>query len=268
MFLGYFAAALSFYLKGCYYSRYMMACTFSHRHNRSHAVRTALVLFLCVLASAALHGQDAQPGIFFPEIREAGAADFSVGIRVLTVPRDIAEEEINRAPSLDLHAVLGLPLNFNVSGRIVSQYVTNYARGGVSWSHAFGRFRLAVGNDAAYWFGFFDFEGFDNRMSGWVEYPNISVGYDAGDVRLTTTGEFIYLISQSSFAGDNEISLKKSTVAGGALTMVIEQPLWHKTQVYLGVRLTWTNFHYQTWFAFSTFDRRLLFSELLFGVIL
>ncbi len=229
-------------------------------------IACAVVLF--AVACTALHAQDGEPYVFFPAPKDPGSLDVALGLRILTVPRDIAEEELNRAPSLDLRAVMGLPLNFNVNGRVVTQYVTNYFRTGISWSRSFGRFSLAVGDDAAFWFGFVDFEGFDNRMSGWVNYPNVSAGYDFGDVRLTTIGEFIYLISQRSFAGDNEISLKKSTGAGGALSIVLEQPLWHETLVYLGVRLTWTKFHYQTWFAFSTFDRKLLFSELMFGILL
>ncbi len=208
------------------------------------------------------------PAVYFPAVKARWSVDAAVGIRVLTVPRVIAEEELNKAPSVDVQAVMGLPWQFSCNGRMVLQYFTNHFRIGARWSYSLGDFNVALGDDAAAWFGFFDFEGFDNRMSGWINYPNLAVGYDFGDVRLTAKGEAIYLLSLRSFAGDNEVSSTKNIMVGGALSLVLEQPVWHQTHVLLGIRLAWTKFHYQTWFAFSTFDRKLLFSELLFGVLL
>lgn len=210
----------------------------------------------------------APPGVYFPAPREAWESDVAIGLRVLTVPRDIAEEEINKAPSLDVQAVMGMPWQFSANARVILQYFTNHFRAGARWSQRFGRFSIAVGDDAAFWFGFFDFEGFDNSMNGWINYPNLALGWDFGDVRLTAKGEAIYLLSLHSLAGENEVSTTRNVIAGGALSLVLEQPLWHNTHALLGVRLAWTKFHYQTWFAFSTFDRRLLFSELMFGLLL
>ncbi|MFZ1729474.1 MAG: hypothetical protein WBQ23_03890 [Bacteroidota bacterium] len=212
--------------------------------------------------------QEMPPSVYYPAPKAAWSVDAAVGIRVLTVPRDIAEEEMNKAPSLDVHAVLALPWQFSLNGRMEIQYFTNNFRAGLRWSQRLGDFGVAVGDDIAFWFGFFDFEGFDNRMSGSINYPNIAVGHDFGDVRLTAQGEAIVLFSQRSFAGENEVASAQHVLAGGALSLVLEQPVWHHTHVLLGIRLAWTEFHYQTWFAFSTFNRKLLFSELLFGVLL
>ncbi len=210
----------------------------------------------------------APPGVYFPAPRDAWETDVAIGVRMLTVPRDIAEEELNKAPAVDVQVVTGLPWQFSANGRMVLQYFTNHFRAGARWSHRFGRFTLAVGDDAAFWFGFFDFEGFDNRANGWINYPNLALGWDFGDVRMTAKGEAIFLMSQHSLAGTNEVSETKNTIAGGALSLVLEQPLWRDAHALLGVRLALTKFHYQTWFAFSTFDRHLLFSELLFGLLL
>ena len=127
---------------------------------------------------------------------------------------------------------------------------------------------FGVRTDAAAWFGFVDLEGFDNRGNGWMAYPGVDVGYDFGDVRLTAGTEALFLLARRSFAGDLEVASTKNRIAGVAVILALEQPLWPGSQTALGVRLAWTKFHYQTWFAFSTFDRPLLFSELFFGVLL
>jgi hypothetical protein len=212
--------------------------------------------------------RDAPPAVFYPMPREAGDCDAAVGLRVLTVPRDVAEEEINKAPSLELQAVLGLPLQFSVPAFATLQYFTNHFRTGLRWTHRFRNLSISAGDDVAFWFGFVDFEGFDNRANGWMNYPNVSVGYDFGDVRLTAKVEAVYLMSMQSFAGEDEVSMSRNFNTGWALMLVLEQPFWKDTHVLLGFRLARTDFHYQTWFAFSTFDRKLLFSELLFGVLL
>jgi hypothetical protein len=239
-----------------------------HRHERMSRYRFVALLALLTFQTLPTLAQDSAPSVYYPAPREAWSTEAAVGIRVLTVPRDIAEEEINKAPSLDAQAVLGLPWQFSLKGRMVLQYYTNIFRAGARWSFRLGDFSFSVGDDVAFWFGFFDFEGFDNRMSGWINYPNVALGHDFGDVRLTAKGEAIFLLAQRSFAGENEVASTKNIMAGGAVSLVLEQPLWHRTHVLLGIRLAWTEFHYQTWFAFSAFNRKLLFSELLFGVLL
>lgn len=248
---------------------------FQCRFHNSVRISAALLVLLAVCALPLMAQDDTLavypdkvPAVYFPAAKAPWEVDAAIGLRVLTVPRDIAEEELNKAPSVDVQAVMGLPWQFSCNGHMSLQYFTNHFQVGARWSFALGGFDVAIGDDAAAWFGFFDFEGFDNRMSGWINYPNLAVGYDFGDVRMTAKGEAIYLLSLRSFAGKNEISSNRNIMAGGALSLVLEQPVWHQTHVLLGIRLAWTNFHHQTWFAFSTFNRKLLFSELLFGVLL
>lgn len=230
---------------------------------------TALAIVM-VAGAVRLPAQDSlRPGaVYYPAPLEAWETEAALGLRLMTLPRDIVEEEINKAPSIELQTVTGLPWGFSLRSAAVLQFVTNHLRIGAQWSFRLGDFSFGVGDDWAYWFGFINFEGFDNRANGWINYPGATVGYDFGDVRLTARGEGIFIFSQHTLAGENEVTSAKGVMSGGALTLVMEQPLTRTAQVQLGVRLSWTKFHYQTWFAFSTFDRRLIFSELLFGVLL
>lgn len=192
----------------------------------------------------------------------------ALGLRLLTVPRDIAEEEINKAPSIEMRSVLSLPWNFSLRGGAVLQVLTNELRLGTHWSWRLGDFSVSVGDDWAFWFGFVNLEGFDNRANGWINYPGLALGIDLGEARVSARGEGMFILSQHTLAGENEVSSTKRVLVGGALTVIVEQPISRRTEMYLGVRLSQTKFHYQTWFAFSTFDRHLLFSELLIGILL
>lgn len=209
----------------------------------------------------------AQPHLFFPRPHAAWDWDAGAGLTLLTVPRDISEEELNKAPALDLHGALGLPLQFEVTGRITAQYLTNQFQFGPRWSHSFGRFGIAAGYDVAWWFGFIDLEGFDNSAAGWMNYPSLSVGYDLDGVLITLKGEAFYLMFQRSYAGEDEVGSDKNVLNGYGVSLLLEQPFFRNTHVLAGARVSATGFHYQTWFAFSAFKRRLVYSELMFAII-
>ena len=239
----------------------------STRQHRGRGSRVLLGIFALLCTAAPGRGQE-QPHLHFPRPQGAFHWEMSAGVTLLTVPRDIAEEEINKAPALDLDAVIGLPWQFSFHGRAIVQYITNEFRFGASWSHSFGRFGIAAGDDASFWFGAMTIDGFDNSMSGWMNYPYVAVGYDADGVLISLKGEAMLMLAQRSFAGENDLGSNRNAIAGGAVTVMLEQPFWKNTHLALGARISLTQFHPQTWFAFSAFSRRLLFSELLFGVIL
>lgn len=247
------------------------ACGPRPRLRLSFVLPWALLLAIAVPLSAqteAIQTEAARPWLYFPAPHGSGELRAVAGIRLLTLPREIVEEEINKAPSLDCAAVLGLPGQTALHGQAVLQFVTNHLRLGARWSHRIGAFGIGAGYDVGLWFGFVEFEGFDNRGNGWTHYPQLSLGYDFGDVLLSLRAEAIWIQAMRSFAGENEIRNTGNRFAGGSLTAVLEQPFWNQTHVALGVRLSLTEFHYQSWFAFSTFERKLLFSELILGVLL
>lgn len=209
-----------------------------------------------------------QQSHFASSDRATWTGSTAVGLRVLTVPRDIAEEEINKAPSLDLSFVLALPVAMDLRTSATVQYLTNEFRIGPRWSVAIGSLRMGIANDVSYWFGFMDFEGFDNHMRGMIDYPSMDISFHLDDIAASLRLEGIYVLNQRSFAGELEVGSGKNIHAGWAVTAMLEQPFIGRTPVYLGARIAFSEFHPQTWFAFSTFKRKLLYSELLVGVLL
>jgi hypothetical protein len=209
-----------------------------------------------------------RPRLFFPYPLEEQTWMLSIGLTLTTPPRDLTEEAAVRAPAFDAHALYGLPENFYLDGRAISQVVQNRFSLGVKWAYVIDRFSFALGYDVAWWFGFLEVGGFDSKARGWENNPNISVGYALEEVLLSVKAEAILTTSYSSFNGDNEVSTDVNTFSGMAYSFIIEQPAWKNTHLTLGFRATYTKFHWMTWALFSTFDRYLFYPEITVGFIL
>lgn len=231
-------------------------------------IRSALRLCMMLVVTQSASSQDAAPSVFYPRPKSTGVFDASIGLRVLAVPRDISEEELNRAPALDAQITVGLPLQFTLLSSTDLQFITNQVKAGLRWSHCIGDFCVGAGDEFGFWFGSIDLEGFDNSVRGWMHYPHLLLGYETGDVRLSLRGEWIITLSERTFTGENELTSTKTRLVGWAGSFMMEQALYRNMHVVLGVRLSSTEFHHQTWFAFSAFKRKLLYSELLFAVLL
>lgn len=239
-------------------------------HSLTSSVTGCLALLLLIMSDASAQETLARrPFIFYPSTPAEKEWQVSVGLTLTTLPRDITEEVAVRAPAFDLHALYGLPSNFSLDGRVFSQVVQNHFSVGPRWAHPMGRFSFSLGYDVAWWFGFLTtIDGFDTKASGWLNYPSITLGYDLEDVYLLAKMEAILNMYYRSYVGESELSTDQNTFSGMAFTLALEQPFWKNTHLTLGMRGSYTKFHWQTWSLFSTFDRYLFYPEIIIGFIL
>lgn len=235
-------------------------------------LRPLLLLFPPLLAVMGLvtpmHAQDRLPRIHYPAPLGLWEWQKTAGLTLSTLPKEIVEEELNQSPALDLHSRVGLPWGFSANTRALVQVLTNHVTLGGSWSHAFGRFALTFGDDAAFWFGFLTIEGFDNSANGWLNYPYVTVGYDFGRFRLSMRTEALLVLSFRSYAGDHLLASDKNGFGGLAVTFAIEQPFWKDTHVALSFKASYLRYFYQSWFTYETFNRYLFIPELAVGFFL
>jgi len=208
------------------------------------------------------------PGVHYPSPLTFGEWHGSIGLSLSPLPKEIVEEEMNQSPAADFQSRLGMPWGFSIDGRALVQVLQNHFSLGARWSHFFGRFAVAIGDDIAWWFGFLTLEGFDNSADGWLNYPYVSIGYDFGTFRLSARAEMALVMAYRSYAGDNRISTDRNSFNGLSFSLVIEQPFWKNTHMALGVKMSYLRFYYQSWFAFETFKRYLFIPEISVGFIL
>ena len=193
----------------------------------------------------------------------------SLGFSLTTLAQDVTEEHHLRVPCGEFHVLRKLSHNSYLDGRISFQVFQNQLSIGPRWvfplSH---RVSVSVGNDLAYWFGFLNLEGFKTTGHGFQDFPNVSVGYRFNKgVLLTLREEAIMNLSISARTGNTPVTSDYRLFGGSAFTATLEQPFYGTKSLSLGFRFIYTDFFWQTWALFETFNRNIFYPQLLVGFI-
>jgi hypothetical protein len=240
--------------------------------------QTVLVLALLLSLAGLARGQSietegergAQPLLLYPAHPPQGTFWTSMGFTAVAPPVEITEALQVRWPAFDYHTLYGLPNNFSIDGRAAVQVLQNRVAVGPRWVSHVGPVSLSLGYDLAFWFAFLKVEGFDSKGHGWQGSPSLSLGYQLGrNVAASVKGELMMDYSLKTSQGDLDVtSISSKTFTGYALTMSLEQPVYHEHYMTLSFRAMYTKFYWQTWSLYSTFDRFLFFPEIAVGFIL
>jgi hypothetical protein len=239
----------------------------------SSGSRIACGVFLLLLAAPATqHAQESASGnkyFLYPRTLPSGKISHFTGLALANLPEDVIEtDDVFRAPLFGYHIRYGLPKNFLLDGSVNTNFITFHFALGAKWGYGFDRLRFALGYDVAYWFGRLEQFGFDTKIRGWINYPNVLLGYDFGAFSITLTGELILVMSQTEENGEIETSSDYNHFAGGAVGLFVEQPLWRDHILLIGAKANFTDFYYPQWAAFSTFERKFFIPEVFVGLVL
>lgn len=209
-------------------------------------------------------------GIYFPSPVAAGRWNVSLGFVTYTTPEDLTEEVRVRVPAVDLHVTHSLPKGFGLNGRVLVQVVQNHLTMGARWATRLNdKFTFSVGDDVAYWRGNLPVQGFDCKARGWMNYPNLSIGFRSRrDLLFTVKAEMLITTSYSFIIEGNARAYDTDRVSGSAFSLFMEQPFFKGRSVTLGFTLAYTDFLWTTWSLFETFDRNLLYPQITTALIL
>ena len=230
------------------------------------------ILFLSHLSA----GISAQPindpgtqSFLYPQRMQSGNLKYLLGLSLANLPEDVVEsDDIFRAPLFKLHALYGIPKNFLIEGSLNTNLITWHISLGAKWNYVFNKFSFALGYDVAYLFGGLRQFGFDSSIKGWMNYPNLAVGYNFSRFTVSIKGELVLVTSLTQTADDLEVASDLNTFSGYTLTVAVEQPLWKDNYFLVGLKINWVKFYYPQWAAFSTFDRLFFIPEITMGFVL
>jgi len=191
----------------------------------------------------------------------------SVGLGLADLPEDQVEESSDfiRGPIFNYQVRYGLPEDFNIYGAVYSNLVTWHFSLGPRWHYQLNRMAIGIGYDIAYWFGALNEFGYDSKINGWFNYPNITLGYAFTKFSITVKAEIILQTSLSTKSEDVEFSSDYNTFNGTIVGIYIEQPLWKDQIVLIGLKMYYTKFYYPIWAAFPTFNRYFYIPEITVG---
>ncbi len=229
------------------------------------------LLFLSHLVTGIFAQTFNDPGtqsFLYPQRMQSGNLKYLAGMSLANLPEDVIEsDDIFRAPLFKFHALYGIPHNFLLEGSLNTNLITWQLSLGAKWNYVFNRFSFAVGYDVAYLFGGLRRFGFDSSIKGWMNYPNIAVGYKFSKFTVSVKAELVLVTSLTQTADDLEVASDINTVSGYTIEVVVEQPLWKDNYLLLGLKINQLKFYYPQWAAFSTFDRLFFIPELTVGFV-
>ncbi|GAB3941667.1 hypothetical protein GCM10028805_05200 [Spirosoma harenae] len=212
-----------------------------------------------------------QPGIYFPQAPRPNTWRKSVGVVFTTTPPELTEEIRVSVPAIDFNIQRGLTKKLFLSGRFQTQFVQSNLGIGLRWATPLtNRLFFSAGYDVTGWLGALQIKDVFNTQAYGVEtFPSVSVGYKlTRDLRISARFETIIDLYYRSQVGSLAVIYNKREINGVAFSFMLEQPLYHQRHVSIGFRAAYSNFNWQLWSLFDTFDRNLLYPQLIFGFIL
>jgi hypothetical protein len=234
-------------------------------------IKAILIFFLGIFQIPAMAQEDVldQKRVYFPYPMDRNW-QFSAGFIATTLVHEITEEVRFRVPALDLHAMRRVNDQWYLDGRINFQLLQNLVSLGPRWTKKLSeKLSMSLGNDLAFWMGIINTRGFEARATGWLNYPNISLGYKLREKLLfTLKAESLMTFGKVAYAGETRVSRNHDVFNGSAYSFILEQPFYGNKSVTLGFRAIYTNFHWQTWALFENYDRNLFYPQLIVGIIL
>ena len=233
-------------------------------------------LFLFFIAAAQFaEAQDTafkakHAAIYFPYPMYHEKWRSSIGFTLLTTPEDITEEVRLRIPCGDFKVIRKISTNVLMNGRVLFQFVQNHLSAGITYVRPLStKFYISAGDDMAYWFGFLKLQGFNSKASGWINYPNVSLGYRSGkNLLVTLKAEVSVNLYYQAANGENKFSSGKNYYNGESITVALEQPFYNKTHLTLAFSATSNYFNWQTWSLFYKTDRKVFYPQITVGFIL
>lgn len=228
---------------------------------------------LLVLLATGMQAQDipaeGQKRVFFPYPMDK-SAQVSIGLTATTMPREITEEAHFGIPAVDVHLLkrLGKTLysDLRISTQGVQTLVTLGPRVPIKLSK---RISMALGSDVGYWFGRINVASIRTRGHGFQNYPNVSMGYRFNkQVLLTLRAESIMNFGVKTKAGETPVTSDYRLFSGSTYSIILEQPFAGSKGMTLGFRAIYTDYYWQTWTLFESYDRNLFFPQIIVGLLL
>jgi hypothetical protein len=194
----------------------------------------------------------------------------SIGFTMMTTPEDITEEVRLRIPSGDYHLLRKISNHFIFDNRLLFQVLQNHISTGIRYVGPINEnVYFNVGNDIGFWFGFLKLSGFNSKALGWIDYPNVSIGYKTQkDLLITLKAQVSINLYYQAANGEVKYSSGKNYYNGETFTLALEQSFYGKKHITLAFSAINNLFYWQTWALFYKTNRKVFYPQVTVGFIL
>ncbi len=250
--------------------RAWFSINYIHKIHNSCRMKLSLVLILFLLWSN-LYSQEFKDYFYYPQKIPQKHYSHMVGLSMANLPEDFAEEASTmvRGPLFGYYANYGLPHNFTIDGNFTTNIVTFQWSLGGKWRYQIDKkWALSLGFDFSYVYGQLHEFGYDSKISSWMSYPNVTIGYEFPKFAVALKVEGIFIADLKTKQDDVELTKEYDGISGISFGLYIEQPLWKDHYLTLGMKNNYTKFYYPAWAVFPTFDRVFWIPEFFIGLAL
>ncbi len=231
-------------------------------------IATAIIaLSLCTTGFAQDSAMRHFKGVYFPYPMDRGWKG-SIGFTNTTMPYDITEEVHYRIPAIDVHVLRRLTKNFYLDAHGSLQVLQNLVTLGPRWAFLLSdKVSMAIGNDVGYWQGNVNLQEIKTTGHGFQNIPNFSVGYRfKKKVLLTLRAESLMDFGIRTYAINTKLDNRYRLFSGSSYALIMEQPFYGKKSLTLGFRAIYSDFFWQTWTLFESFDRNIFYPQIIVGL--
>ena len=238
-------------------------------------VKLLLLLLFCLDTMQALIAQDTafyakHAAILFPYPMYREKFRSSVGITLLTTPEDITEEVRLRIPCIDFRFMRRINDYLFIENRLMAQILQNHLSTGLHFVMPVNKqLYFSAGNDIGYWFGILKVSGFNSKASGWLTYPNVSLGYKTKkNLLISVKAQISFNLYYQAANGESKLSSATSYYNGETFTAALEQPFYNKRHLVLAISTINNYFYWQTWSLFYKTNRKIFYPQITVALIL
>ncbi|WP_301924241.1 hypothetical protein [Ferruginibacter sp.] len=208
--------------------------------------------------------------IFFPYPMYKEKWRSSIGFTMMTTPEDITEEVRLRIPAGDYHLLRKINNHFVLDSRLFFQVLQNHLSTGIHYVKPINKnIYFSAGNDIGFWFGFLKLSGFNSKALGWLDYPNMSIGYKTRrNLLIALKAQVSVNLYYQAANGAVKYSSSQNYYNGETFTLSLEQPFYNKKHLTLAFSAINNKFYWQTWALFYKTNRKIFYPQVTVGFIL
>jgi len=228
-----------------------------------------IILFIAFYLS--LSAQEKPNYFYYPGKLAPKQYSHVVSVATANLPEDFAEEgsSMIRGPLFGYSAAYALPANFSIDGNFTTNIVTYQLALGPKWRNQIDdHWAISLGFDLSFVYGQLGEFGYDSKISTWMGFPNLSIGYEFPKFAVALKVEGIFIADLKTKQDDIELTKEYDGMSGISFGIYIEQPLWKDQYITLGIKNNYTKFYYPAWAVFPTFDRIFWIPEFYIGFVL
>jgi hypothetical protein len=207
------------------------------------------------------------PYFYEPFPQQPGKSIFQIGGSFSLLPIPVVENEYP-IPAIDVQFKHGIMKNVSLVSSLSTNYFSNLLHVGLQWNSNSSHLSLGLANHLGGFVGFISSEGQFEENSAYALFymPIIRFGIRTEEFSVSMSFTAAYILKSVSKVSDLEAAGPTGTWNDFFCTLAIEQPMFKRTIISIGLSLAFSRSPYQTWLLFNTIDQYQFVPEFFFAI--